>query len=140
MKSLIALTLSLLTVAASQAQTYSPVTLQGIPSAVLATTNLATPVVLDVRRQQNVGISVTVSSVAAGQTNTYVFCRSVDGSTYDTNNPINVIALSPGGGARTTVTNLNPQGVGYLVLTSITPFGTGGLTNTVKYGIKTQSP
>lgn len=126
--------------ASALAQSYAPVTITAIPTAVLAATNLATPVVLDVRRQQNVAFQVTLSSLAAGQTNTYVLCRSVDGSTYDTNNVINVTALSPGGGARTTVTNLNPQGAGYLILTSITPFGSGGTTNTVKYAIKTQSP
>lgn len=126
---------------AASAQTYAPVSLTGIPTSPAATTNLATPVSLDVRRQKVVAFQVTQSSLAAGQTNTYVFCRSVDGSAYDTNNVINVTVLSPGGGARTTVTNLTVDGTGYLVLTSINVFGSGGVTNTgVKYGIKTQSP
>lgn len=141
MKKLLLSLVAALSCVSAFAQTYAPQSLSGIPTSPAASTNLATPVVIDVRRQQNVAFSVTQSSVADGQTNTYVFCRSVDGVLLDTNNVINVTVLSPGGGARTTVSNLNVQGVGYLVLRSITVFGSGGVTNTgVKYGIKTESP
>jgi hypothetical protein len=134
---------SVLTVSAfgQYAPVYQATPITGVPTSPAASTNLATPVVLDVRRQQNVAFQVTQSSVDAGQTNTYVFCRSLDGTLLDTNNVINVTVLSPGGGARTTVTNLSVAGTGYLVLRSITVFGTGGVTNTnPKWAIKTLSP
>jgi len=140
MKSIVSLIALAAIALTASAQNYAPVQLSGIPSSQTAATNLATPVVLDVRRQQNVALAITQSSVSDGQTNTLTFCRSVDGSAYDTNNTINVTVLSPGGGSRTTVTNLNPQGAGYLVLTKLTPTGSGGLTQTVKYAIKPNAP
>lgn len=144
MKTLLVSLITLASVASSfaaESAAYAAQAIGGIPTSPAATTNLATPVKLDLRRQKDFAFQVTQSSVDAGQTNTYVFCRSVDGTAYDTNNVINVTVLSPGGGARTTVTNISVDGTGYLVLKQITVFGSGGVTNTgVKYSIKTQAP
>ena len=74
------------------------------------------------------------------QTNTYVFGKSVDGTSIDTNSTITVIALTGNGTSRTTCVDTNIGGIGYLALLSITPTGSAIVTNTVKYGIKTQSP
>ena len=124
---------------------YQSQNISGTPTTLAAATNLATPVVIDCRRQRNVAIAMTIAASTAGQTNTLTFCRSLTGSAtanFDTNSVFTVTVLAnPAGGARTTVTNLAVEGVGYLVLTRIAPTGTDTITNSFfAYGVKSQSP
>ncbi len=121
------------------AQTYAPQSMT-VPSVLpLMTTNLASPPILDVRKQSNVAVACTINPTTAGSTNTYVFHKSVDGTYYDDITTISVVVASTGTTQKTVVTNLSCAGIGYLKLYSIQ--AGGPVTNTAaKYGIKISAP
>ena len=105
----------------------------------LMTTNLASPPVLDVRKQSNVAVAITINPTSAGSTNTYVFHRSVDGTYYDSTTTISVVLASTDATQKSVVTNLSCSGIGYLKLYSIQ--AGGPVTNTAaKYAIKISAP
>lgn len=99
------------------------------------TTNLASPIVIDVRKQTDVSLSMTLRG-ATTATNICSFGWSVDGTTWSTNNlerviwaPDSISAISS-----TRTTNIACGGYGYLVLYNVT--ATLINTNTLKVGTK----
>jgi hypothetical protein len=121
------------------AQTYAAQSMT-VPSVLaIGTTNLASPPVLDVRKQSNVAVAFTINPTSAGGTNTYVFHRSLDGTYYDDITTISVVVASTSATQKSVVTNLSCAGIGYLKLYSIQ--AGGAVTNTAaKYGIKISAP
>ena len=103
-------------------------------------------------KQQNQGVSATVSAGTPGATNVFYFAPSADGAlTFDTN-AADLFALSAkcvGTGPVTTYANFNVGGATHLRLYSVVTTGTatnGALTatnaavNGLNYSIKTSAP
>lgn len=124
----------------AKAQQYQVESL-AVPSVLAAgTTNLASPPVMDVRKQKTVGVAFTIAPISAGGTNVYTFHKSIDGTYYDTNTTLSVTLADTAGVAKTVVTNLSCEGIGYLKLYSIVTTGTT-ITNTAsKYAVKINAP
>jgi hypothetical protein len=110
--------------------------------ATLATTvvtNLASPPVIDCRKQSTVAVCVMFNQDSASTSNvTWTFHGSVDGTYYDAQRAFVITAPSTGATRVNYLTNLAVGGIGYLklyaisnatALTTMTNFG-------VKYGIK----
>lgn len=122
-----------------QAPAYAPQTILSDARFAVGMTNI-TPIFIDVRKQKEVLLTATTQGTAA-VTNIFTFGRSVDGTTFTTNGPGDVItwaAESLSTLATTRGTNINMGGAGYLVL-----FGCHATlinTNTLKYGIKISAP
>lgn len=137
--------LSLIAIAAltvpakAQTPTYAPATV-GVPSPISAATNLATVLLIDARKQQNVAVATTVSSSAV-QTNIWKLHPTVDGLTYDTNTVVSIVGVTHSTGAsRTSITNLTANGImGWYVVAS-TPYAAQATTNAFKYGVKISAP
>jgi hypothetical protein len=124
----------------SQAQ-YAAQTLSGFPATLAAasSTNLATSIVMDCRKQDKVAVQVKFTLSNTATTNTiYTFARSLDGSNYDTANTF--VWAVPQNGTTTVIasTNIDMAGYGYLKLVTIDNRDDNGvLTNSlIKYAIK----
>lgn len=89
--------------------------------------------VIDVRKQQNVALELTVSPTTITN-QIYRFSGSVSGQSWVTNR----FVIGQAGG--TIVTNLAVGPIGYLRLDSVTNPGPGSSTNTAYYSIKISSP
>jgi hypothetical protein len=123
--------------AKAQTPTYAPATVS-VPSTLTGATNLATPLLIDIRKQQNVALFATLTTPSV-QTNSYLFAPSVDGSNYDTNKTFTFAVFSTAGGKY--MTNYTANGAGYLVLYRIAPTDTTiANTNGLKYGVKISAP
>ncbi len=107
------------------------------------TTNLASPPIIDVRRQQYVALSSTMTSMnAAGSTNIYTLWPSVDGVNFDTNAANSTFFTNAmlAAGPVTVVKTINPGGYGYYKVTASQCL-TGNYTNaSLSYGLKISSP
>ena len=105
----------------------------------------ANMLVLDVRKQANVDVSIQWANDATnlGST-TFTFQRSIDSINWETNSPnTTAIALTNNGtNVSIVLTNLNTQGAGYMRLTSIAQTNAvANFTNVnIQYGIKIQAP
>lgn len=98
------------------------------------TTNLASPPVMDVRKQNNVAVQITISGAGA-VTNSYALVGSVDGTTYETATRWTLSVVSTDGTATTVSTNLTALGLGYIKIKSITTLG-AVTNNAAKYSVK----
>lgn len=136
-KLILAIAVAIVGISAYAQPSYQSVTVN-VPSVISAVTNLATPIVIDVRKQQNVMFEFSVGN-ASTQTNIYTLCRSVSGTSYDTNNTFSLVGTTTGT-PRVTTTNLNVQGCGFLILTAVTPYATTATTNILRYGSKPAAP
>ncbi len=111
--------------------------------ATTVTTNLATPPVLEVGRQQNVVIEFMFNQDSASTSNVvYTFDRGIDRSTWDTNSPLTFTYASQGATRVNICTNISVTGYRFLrlrtianatALTTMTNFG-------VQYAIKPNAP
>ena len=124
---------------APQTTVILPVT---IPTAVI--TNIS-DVVLDVRKQDKVGIYVSIMGDDTGDNGgvVFTFAKSVDGVNYETLAAARqTISIAAAGVALTSkIVELDTYGAGYFKLTSISNSSSINLTNVVlKYGIKLNAP
>jgi len=122
--------------------TYAPAVLTSLPAtlATTVTTNLASPPVANVSKQSTVTFEFSFNQSGASTSNVvYVLHRSMDNSTWDTNNPITITVASQGATRVDYFTNLSTAGCGYIrlysianatALTTMTNFG-------VQYAVKT---
>jgi len=126
-------------IARAQVPTYAPNTAFSGYMFDVGTTNLATPIVIDVRKQGNVRFMALIKGPTTA-TNVYFFGPSVDGVTYSTNAPDTLIwsadTVSTLQTARTT--NSATGGTGYLVLFQVNC--TQKNTNSLSYGTKISAP
>ena len=108
------------------------------------TTNLASPVVIDCRRQQNVTVEWTTTLGGAGSSvGGITFIPSVDGSTVASsahNNGFFMAIAANGTTAVVVSTNFNVKGIPYLVGNYITNGNAQIMTNTFKYWVKPNAP
>lgn len=144
MKKLITLLALAVFAGVASAQTYAPQSLGNMPATLATTveTNLATPPVIDVRKQSNVGITFSFNQSSASTSNVvYVLHRSIDGSRYDTNREITVTIPSTGTATNNYTTNISCAGIGYIRLwairntTAITTMTNFGVTYAIKTGL-----
>lgn len=144
-KLIISLALAGLSVGAfaqSGAPTYTPVTLALSSTYPAVNTNLASPPVMFVGKQQNVAIQFTFANSAAGTTNvTFQIQRSVDNVNYDSV-VYNITGTPTGATPVTITTNIATGGFGYLRLAGISnAVALLPLSNVVVvYGLKISSP
>jgi len=119
---------------------YQNTTAQNNTTTFINTTNLATPILMDVRKQNNVVLFASLRGTTT-PTNSYTFGWSEDGSTIVTNAadvPSKWIVDAPSGITGNRTTNLATLGHGYLVVVAIDASMQN--TNSLKYNTKIQAP
>jgi hypothetical protein len=129
---------------AVNAQTYAAQSVT-VTNAIAASSTENLNQVIDCRKQKDVAIQISFKMSSSGTGNqTFVFDRSVDGSTWNSlaADKTTVVVAATGATLSTTVTNLNTYGAGFLRLVSWQNGQAGQYaTNTsVKYGIKIAAP
>lgn len=113
-----------------------------IPIPAQGATNLATPRVIDVRKQAKVALQLySIASAATTDNITFYIRSSVDGLTYSTAARTVALAMT-GATALTTVTNLDTYGAGYLRLDAISNAAATATVDGcyVSYGVKISAP
>jgi len=104
-------------------------------------TNLASPIVIDARKQNNVVLTASLRGATVA-TNSYTFGWSEDGGSTVVTNAADVpptwYADSPSALSGVRSTNIPTLGHGYLVVLSVNCSAQN--TNTLKYSIKTGAP
>ena len=140
---LIAFAAGLFAAAEVQAQLASTApSLFQIPATTIS--NLASPIVLDIRRQQNVAVLVSSKQATGSDTSVigYKFVPSVDGTTEAAAPALWLAKAANGTTAVTISTNFaSLGGYPYLILTQVTNGAATVLTNlSVKYWVKPDAP
>lgn len=114
---------ALLATTSTQAQGYAYATQTKLSNARFGTgtTNIASPIFIDVRKQSSVALSATIRG-ATTATNIYTFGWSVNGTTYSTNQSdcVTWVADSLSAISSVRTTNISTGGYGYLVLFNVT--------------------
>jgi hypothetical protein len=132
----------------AQTPTYASQTLT-IPTTLSAgsTTNFydaGTSPVIDCRKQASVAVAFTFALANTGTNNVQIltWCRSVDGTKYDTNRMFTtaVAALTAGTTPVTLVTNLSSLNAGYIKLYSWQNAETNVTGAALSYAVKISSP
>lgn len=119
---------------------------QIINSAVYQTgvSNLATPVLIDTHKQQNVSIDMIQSVTGSGTTNiSYILAPTEDGvfANSDTNHSVTLTAATSGTTKYCTVTNLVAAGhYGFFLWQVNNAYASQTITNSFKYYIKVGYP
>jgi len=117
-----ALALGLFVSFSANAQTYKALNYNPGPATLATTvsTNLATPLLIDVRKQNNVAFQVRFNQSGASTSNVvYTLQSSIDGTYWDPTRVITLTFASTGATDVVGVTNVAINGVGYLRLVTI---------------------
>ncbi len=136
--------------ALAQSPIYAPQTV-GVPATIAAatTTNFATPLFIDARKQDKVAFQFRsiwgTAGESTGSTNVqFTLAPTVDGIAYDTNKAITLVSYNRAATAIFTnieTTNITASGLaGWFITKEVNNSAGGALTNTFQYGIKIGAP